>query len=113
MPRVFWQLQLSADTGISASTLQALHKGEKETGNGFEQASAYSTTPFQYQQGKRCTAGLSTRNGNSYSQVAGSSRSSVRAYFNNTIENQGQQVIQAAMHNAGERLQLIAPSSGP
>jgi hypothetical protein len=44
---VFFQLQLSADTGKSAPTLQALYRGEKATGKGFEQASAYSTTPSQ------------------------------------------------------------------
>jgi hypothetical protein len=36
--RVFWQLQLSADTRTPASTLQALQEVEKETGKDFAQA---------------------------------------------------------------------------
>ena len=45
--------------------------------------------------------------------MAASSRSSLRAYNNDKIRNKGKRRRKAEMHNAGGRLQLIAPSVDP
>src|ERR1044072_6668439 len=110
---MFWGLQCPANTRAPSPTLQTLHKGKKEDGKRSECTHFDATTTLQHSKRKCCLGRLSGGNRDCYSQMAASSRSPLRANKNNKIAKKDRKRRQAEMHNAGERLQLTAPSSGP